>query len=102
MSHFSGRPESGSLNRSRDGQEARQKSHSSYSLPSMMYLSLPGAFRRRVLTRVDRKVDVLSGSRTTRMRDLAGLLLLYLRRGVKRGADRLRRPGSRCICRHRS
>ena len=41
MSHFSGRPESGSLKTSRDGQEARQKAHSSYSLPSIVYLSRP-------------------------------------------------------------
>src|SRR6056297_23442 len=41
MSHLSGSPESGSLNSSLEGQEARQKEHSSYSLPSMVYLSLP-------------------------------------------------------------
>src|SRR3989339_702346 len=41
ISHFSGRPESGSLNSGRDGQEALQKAHSSYSLPSITYLSLP-------------------------------------------------------------
>ena len=41
MSHLSGRPESGSLKRSRDGQAARQKAHSSYFLPSIVYWSLP-------------------------------------------------------------
>ena len=41
MSHFRGRSESGSLKMSREGQEARQKAHSSYSLPSMTYLSRP-------------------------------------------------------------
>jgi hypothetical protein len=41
MSHFRGRPESGSLKRSRDGQEALQKAHSSYSLPSIVYMPLP-------------------------------------------------------------
>jgi len=33
MSHFSGRPESGSMKKSRDGQDARQKLHSLYCLP---------------------------------------------------------------------
>ena len=41
MSHLRGSPESGSLKKPRDGQEARQKAHSSYCLPSMVYLSRP-------------------------------------------------------------
>src|SRR4030042_4708292 len=40
-SHLRGRPESGSLKTSLDGQEALQTSHSLYSFPSMTYLSLP-------------------------------------------------------------
>src|SRR5574341_1557562 len=41
MSHLSGSPESGSLNTSREGQEARQNAHSSYSFPSIVYWSRP-------------------------------------------------------------
>src|SRR5512139_3525287 len=41
MSHLRGRPESGSLKASLDGQEAGQNVHSAYSLPSSTYLFLP-------------------------------------------------------------
>jgi len=39
--HLSGRPESGSWKSALDGQAARQKSQSLYSLPSITYLFLP-------------------------------------------------------------
>jgi len=59
ISHFIGRPESGSLKKSREGHEARQKSHSVYSLPSSTYLSRPGAFRLGIFPGVNRQIKHL-------------------------------------------
>src|SRR4030042_2053837 len=78
ISHLRGRPESGSLNASLDGHEALQKPHSSYSLPSITYLSLPIHSAAVYSPAYTGTYTSLMGSRITRMRERAGLLLLYL------------------------
>jgi len=60
-----------------DGQDARQKAHSSYSFPSITYLSLPAHSAAVYSPAYTGTYMSVNGSRTTRMRDLAGLLLLY-------------------------
>src|SRR4030043_1328160 len=77
ISHLRGRPESGSLKTSRDEQEALQKPHSSYSFPSITYLSLPIHSAAAFSPAYTGRYTSLSGSRIIRIRDLAGLLLLY-------------------------
>src|SRR3989304_3785336 len=83
MSHSSGNPESGSLKRVLEGQAARQKAHSSCSFPSMMYFSLLLHSALEYSPAYTGRYTSLNGSSMTRMRDLAGLLLLYCGLGAK-------------------
>src|SRR3989339_943208 len=87
MSHLSGSLESGSLKTSLDGQEALQKPHSSYSFPSITYLSLPKHSAGAYSPAYTGRYTSLSGSRISRIRDLAGLLLLYF--GVAWNAEQI-------------
>ena len=94
MSHFSGRPESGSLKISLEEQEARQKPHSSYSFPSMMYLSLPMHSAGACITGVTGMIYIAQGVAHQSDAGPCRVVAAVFRRGVKGGADHLARPAA--------
>ena len=66
------------MKKSLDGQDARQKLHSLYCLPLSWYKCLPSHSVRVKLPARTGTYSSFISSATTRMRDRAGLTLLYL------------------------